>query len=529
LVGLDVRATIKVSFGVNFLRVQPTSKSKDKTMETLRKTDNLMDVFTVRPTIGVMRGFCQALVLSVALLVTHPADSADRKQTERQLQKLISERQYRGIHMGIKVYSLKTNEVVFDEAPNKKLKPASNVKLVTTLAALKYLGPDFKFKTKIYTDGKIEKGVLKGNLYFKGYGDPKLVSEQIWFMVNELRRFGFYRIDGNIVIDDSYFDDKRTVKNGDRKRGARAYDALLGAVSVNFNTTTIYVRPGKRVGAKPIVIIDPENYYMKTINRAKTVSSRKRMSLRVVRVPGKYDDTIVVSGNIPIGSKEKRFYRNISHPRNYAAAFFRRFLNERGIKIRGKNRFKKVPANARELFVYESRPLRIIVSDLNRISNNFIAEQILKTMAAELKGVPGTTDKGIDILGDFLKELGIRSHYKLVNGSGLSPKNVMTAAQFIEVLKYGYRSFEIFPEYIGSMGIVGVDGTVDKRLKGTIAQGRVRAKTGSLKGVAALSGYINTLSNETLAFSFLMNDPKNRNKLMKSLQDKMLLMLCQVE
>jgi len=498
-------------------------------METLRKMGNLMDLVMTKPTIGVVRGFCQALVISVALLVTLPADGASKKATERQLQKLISGRQYKGIKMGIKVFSLKSNEVVFAEGPNKKLKPASNVKLVTTLAALKYLGPDYKFKTKIYIDGKIKKGVLKGNLYIKGFGDPKLVSEQIWFLVNELKRLGFHRIDGHIVIDDSYFDNRRTVKNGNRKRGARAYDALLGALSVNFNTTTVYVRPGKRVGAKPIVIIDPNNYYTKTVNRAKTVSSRKRMTLRAVRVPGKYDDTIVVSGNIPIGSKEKRFFRNISHPRNYAAALFRRFLNERGIKVRGKNRYRKVPKSAKEIFVHESRPLRIIVSDLNRISNNFIAEQILKTMAAELKGVPGTTDKGIDILGDFLKELGIRGHYKLVNGSGLSPKNVMTAAHFIEVLKYGYRNFEIFPEYVGSMGIVGIDGTVDKRLKGTLAQGRVRAKTGSLRGVVALSGYINTLSNETLAFSFLMNDPKKRNKLMQNLQDKMLLMLCQVE
>ncbi|MEK7790309.1 MAG: D-alanyl-D-alanine carboxypeptidase/D-alanyl-D-alanine-endopeptidase, partial [Deltaproteobacteria bacterium] len=213
----------------------------------------------------------------------------------------------------------------------------------------------------------------------------------------------------------------------------------------------------------------------------------------------------------------------------YASSLFRRFFKEQGITIQGQNRYKVVPTTAKEILTYESRPLNMIITDLNRISNNFVAEQILKTMAAELKSIPGTTDNGLKILTEFLKEAGVSGNYQLVNGSGLSPDNLMTAAQFIEVLKFGYRHFEFFPEYISSMGIVGVDGTVNMRLRGTIAAGRVRAKTGSLTGVSALSGYLNTLSNETVAFSMIMNDPFDRDQLMQRFQDEILLNLCELK
>ena len=445
------------------------------------------------------------------------------------IQHLISAPELEGIEMGLMVFSLKRNEVVFARDADKLLKPASNVKLLTTLAALKYLGPDYTFKTRFYVDGPVQNGILNGNLYVKGFGDPKLVSEQLWFIANTLKRAGFRRVLGRLVIDDTYFDEIRQIKNGAKNRGGRAYDALLGALSVNFNTTAIYVKPAQKAGLMPRVTVDPDNSYIRVSNKAVTVASGQPMSLKVFRVPGKYDDAIVIEGNIPMHMTERRYYRNISYPRQYAAALLRRFLKERGIIIKGGNQYRKAPPEVREILVYESRPLRTIVSDLNRMSNNFVAEQILKTMAAELKGSPGTTDKGLELLGNFLKEIGITNHYKLVNGSGLSPDNQMTAAQLTEILKYGYRNFNLFPEYVSSMGIVGVDGTVDFRLKNTVAQGRVRAKTGSLTGVATLSGYLNTLQNETLAFSFLMNDARRRNPLMQHVQDQILLKLCHME
>ncbi len=439
---------------------------------------------------------------------------------------LIKDPEFQGIQMGIHVFSFKANEPFFSFNEDSHLKPASNVKLVTTLAALKHLGPQYTFKTKVYVDGLIKNKILFGNLYIKGFGDPKLVSEQLWILVNDLKREGFNEVQGNLVLDETFFDSIRTVRNGSSHR---AYDAPLGALSVNFNTTTIYVRPANRVGLKATVIVDPSNDYVRVINKSKTGRKDSLQNIEVDRMPGKVNDTIVVTGNIPFDHPEKRFYRNITHPLPYAASFFRRFLKEQGIVIKGGNQFRSVPEGAREILVHESQPLRLIISDLNKISNNFVAEQILKTMAAEIKGVPGTTEKGLEILRDLLKELDVKNHYQLVNGSGLSPENILSAAQLVEVLKYGYKNFNVFPEYVASMGIVGIDGTVGSRLQETVAQGKVRVKTGSLTNVSALSGYLNTKGNETMAFSMIMNDFQDRTFMMQGLQDKILLMLCDLE
>ncbi|HBQ20773.1 MAG: D-alanyl-D-alanine carboxypeptidase/D-alanyl-D-alanine-endopeptidase [Deltaproteobacteria bacterium GWA2_38_16] len=478
-------------------------------------------------TIGRIALFCQ--IGALLCVLTPFGYTASRRDVHRELTKLLSLSPFKDMNVGIKVTSLETNDILFDYHGDLLLKPASNVKLVTTLAALKYLGADYEFKTKVYTDGTIQKGVLQGNLYVKGFGDPEFVSEELWYLVNDLKRNGFQTITGNLVLDDSFFDTVRTVQNGSNHEGERAYDAPLGALSVNFNTTAIYVRPNTKVGLKARVIVDPTNSYIKVINKAKTDSATKSLSLVVTRIEGKNQDTIMVTGGIPINYPEKRYYRNITNPLLYAATLFRRFMKEQGLSIQGKNQFGVVPEKAQEILVHTSKPLRWIVSDLNKISNNFIAEQMLKTMAAELNKSPGTTDKGIDILGNFLKEVGVKTPYQLVNGSGLSPQNKMSAAQLVDVLKYGYQYFEIFPEYMASMGIVGVDGTVEKRLQGTIAQGKVRVKTGSLTGVSSLSGYLSTVKNELLAFSILVNDSQDRVGDMQGLQDKILLTLCGLE
>ncbi len=457
---------------------------------------------------------------------------ASRSEVQKQMTQILSAPVLKNTSIGIQVTSLKSEEKVFEYHATDLLKPASNMKLITTLAALKYLGPDYRFKTKLYTDGVIKNNSLQGNLYIKGFGDPLLVSEQLWYLVNDLKRVGFQEIQGDLILDDSFFDAIRTVRDGhpthDNGRD-RAYDAPLGALSVNFNTTTVYVYPGSGIGKKARVVIDPDNTYVKVINRSKTLRSNASVTLDVSREIGKTSDTIMVTGGIPLAYPGKRFYRNITYPHLYAAALFRRFFKEQGITVRGKNQFKEVPPYAKEILVYESRPLRILVGDLNKISNNFVAEQMLKTMSAELKQPPGSTDKGLSILQGFLQDIGVRAPYQLVNGSGLSPDNKMSAAQLVEVLKYGHKNFGLSPEYMASMGIVGVDGTVSLRLQNTIAQGRIRVKTGSLFGVSALSGYLNTVNNETLAFSIIMNDPQDRVELMQATQDKLLLALCELK
>ena len=443
------------------------------------------------------------------------------------LKKQISALQSEGIEAGIQVYSLGKKKRLFSYQENKPLMVASNLKILTSLVALKMLGPDFRFKTSIYTDGKISGKTLHGNLFIKGFGDPKLVSEQLWYLTNDLVRKGFQTVTGDLILDDTYFDAERDVEQSDGKNGERAFDASLGALSVNFNTTAIYVQPGNKPKQKARVYVDPDNDYINIQNQSKTGEATDSLTLNVSRLSGKKGDTILVTGIIPWGYSEMRFYRNISDPSKYAAALFRRFFKERGISIYGKNRYESIPSHVHELMTYESQPMRHMIADLNRFSNNFIAEQILKTVGGETKGLPGTTDKGVSVLKDFLKSLNVQGDFQVVNGSGLSQKNKLSAAQLVTVLKAGYEHFEWGPEYVSSLSIMGVDGTLEKRLKNTSAYRHVRAKTGSLTGVSGISGYVGTESGDILAFSLLMNDPKDRYLLMQKTQDEILLQLCE--
>jgi D-alanyl-D-alanine carboxypeptidase/D-alanyl-D-alanine-endopeptidase (penicillin-binding protein 4) len=176
--------------------------------------------------------------------------------------------------------------------------------------------------------------------------------------------------------------------------------------------------------------------------------------------------------------------------------------------------------------VHQSIALFRIIQYLNKFSNNFVAEQILKTMGAELKNEPGTSEKGIEVIKEFLEGIGVpKDTYVIADGSGLSPLNRLTPSQLIKVLSYMYDNFQVQGEFFSSLGVMGVDGSVDDRLENTPAKRRIRAKTGTLYGVSSISGYIQAGTNETMAFSILINQASASLHSCKNVQNKILLLL----
>ncbi len=308
---------------------------------------------------------------------------------------------------GIKIVSLAHEDILYDYNSNHQFIPASNLKLITTATAFLNLHPDYRFKTRLSADGNINDGVLEGNLYIKGFGDPLLVSEELWMMVKDLRNLGIKTITGDIIADDTFFDRERVGNGWGKHIGPQAYNARIGALSLNFNTVTVYVEPGKEIGDNPIVVLDPLTRFISVENRAITISQGKRNRLIVDRVRRDKIDKIIIAGELAKGKRRKRFYRNISNPPLYTATVFRDFLTRENIEVKGKVTVGIQPEGVMELVVHDSKPLSLIIRDLNKISNNFIAEQILKTMGAELEGEPGTAEKGLNIVYDFMeKEIG---------------------------------------------------------------------------------------------------------------------------
>jgi D-alanyl-D-alanine carboxypeptidase/D-alanyl-D-alanine-endopeptidase (penicillin-binding protein 4) len=242
-------------------------------------------------------------------------------------------------------------------------------------------------------------------------------------------------------------------------------------------------------------------------NRVATVRANGRRKLRPHTIQEGDRTRILVDGRIPLRADAVVMYRRVGDPAFYYGQTLRVFLKKRGIKVTGRVKRGAVPPTAVLIQTYDSAELGEIIRDMNKISSNFIAEMVVKTLGAELKGTPGSWPKGLEVAEDLLAELGIpRGTYVLKNGSGLNDTNRFTARQLATLLQAVWKRFPVASEFVSSLGIAARDGTMRLRMEGTDAAGRLRAKTGTLERVTALSGYVQSLGGERFVFSVLVND-----------------------
>ncbi len=456
---------------------------------------------------------------AAALLGSNAARAAERTPTAgpaavpslaAQLDPILAGPALRGARVGVCVVSLESGATLYARDADVLLNPASNVKLFTTAAALARLGPEFRFDTEFLLDPGPERAAAPRNLYVRGKGDPTMVTERLYAAAAELTHLGLRRV-ADIVLDDGWFDAERIAPGFDQEEGDRAYLAPSGALSLNFNTVAIHAAPGDREGAPGRVEVEPDSAFFEVVNRTVTVGPRsaRRLVPASIAAPGK--QRISVEGRLPLGSRATATWRKIDDPPMYFGQTLRRLLEARGVKVVGRVRTGPVPADARLLHVAESEPLGEVVRRLNKTSNNFMAEQLLKAMGAATVGPPGRRAAGVAAVEAFLEELGIpKGAYVMKNGSGLNDANRFSARQAVRLLQSMIRRFPLAPEYLASLPVAGKDGTIRWRMEGTEAAGRVRAKTGSLEGVVTLAGYAETATRERLAFAIFVNDHGGR-------------------
>jgi D-alanyl-D-alanine carboxypeptidase/D-alanyl-D-alanine-endopeptidase (penicillin-binding protein 4) len=432
------------------------------------------------------------------------------------IQKIATEAWKADIDAGIMIKDLDTGEVLFEHNADRSYNPASVTKILTTAAALQALGPGYKFETKVSRAGRLEGGVLKGDLVIRGDGDPSLTLERMWRIASLVKVAGVSEVTGDIVIDDSYFDRVREGSGYDDFDDNRAYTAPVGAVSATWNTVAVAIRPGAKPGAALDVALDPPTSYVTLVNKGTTgaAGTRRRVSVAV-------DDakkTLTVSGSMPLYHAEKFYYRPIDDPPRYFATLLKEYMAKGGIRA-GEN--AAVPANPTSLFTFESEPLGVIVRDLNKFSNNFTAEQILKAFGAWRYGAPGNTQKGLDAVAEYLDKNGVpKGSVVMRNGSGLARDNKVSPRTFLAALSAAYDDFEVRGDFVASMGIAGEDGTLAHRMIGTPAEGNVRAKTGTVDGSTCVAGYARAANGHTLAFAILMNGVGGKVRRAVSLQDR---------
>ncbi|HEY9842661.1 MAG TPA: D-alanyl-D-alanine carboxypeptidase/D-alanyl-D-alanine-endopeptidase [Candidatus Obscuribacterales bacterium] len=413
-------------------------------------------------------------------------------------------------YTGVRIISADSGEPILEQNAETPLMPASNMKVITSSAALSLLKPEFRFKTQLLTDGRINGETLQGNLYLKGYGDPVLSDERLQKLVEELRFLGIRKVSGNLVADDSFFDQERTGRGWKSSYGAAAYSAQISALALNLNTVEVRVRP-TQVGQAASISLKPENTFFEIINKTGTSGGRTRLSISRQLVNG--HNQIIVSGNLYVRGATEIEKLNLDNPTLYVGNVAQNLMRKEGIGLTGKIVKGTTPAGAAILASSESPPLREVVSELNKNSVNLIAENLLKFLGATFAGAPGTAAKGAKVVMDrfLVGQVGLPHNSGLViaDGSGLSPLNRMTAETLTRVLQHMFQQYDVSVDFIASLPIAGVDGTLKKRMIGPEIKRRVRAKTGFINGASSLSGYLYTKHNKVLIFSFLMNHYSN--------------------
>ncbi len=463
-----------------------------------------------------------ALSIAALVLASTGAPAADGPgaalpELGATIDRLLAAPDLSGTTVSLVVASLDTGEVLFARRPDAPMAPASNMKLVTAAAALSMLGPDHRYETVFATDAREVAPVLRGDVFVRGCGDPSIVSEQLWVIAERFRTMGIERIEGDIVLDASCFE-RQSTNDRDISQGDRAYHARTGALSANFNTVRVHVLPGDATGDPARVTVSPDVGFVVLENRAMTgaagdgsrVEVRRRSTPlgRVAEGEGwpETKNTIRVTGRIPVGHGGVTVYRSIDDPGWNFAASLETFLRHAGVKLNGGLRPGAAPPDAREIFTHASKPLSLIVRDMGKYSNNFVAEQLLKTLSVVASGEPGTTAGGCAALRSYIASVhadttGIR----IVDGSGFSRDNRLTTSALVSVIRSATSDFASYAEFLASLSVSGTDGTLSDRMGYAGLAGVIRAKTGLLDGVTSISGVMETSSGARVAFSILTN------------------------
>lgn len=405
---------------------------------------------------------------------------------------------------GVKIVSLQTGEVLYERNAHLLFHPASNQKLLTSATALKLLGPDFTLNTSLVCDSAaLRDGIIHGNLYLVGRGNPDLVTNDLFGLAQTLAQKGIREIRGNLLCDDYYFDEVRWgagwMWDDDYER--------FSALAVNDNIVSFAVSPAAKVGEVAQVQIVPNTPHTDIINTTVTAASKAQMdSLRLtgLSVERRGSNVFVIDGALALDAKPRTFERTVVQPEVFTGQILRELLLQNGIKFNGSVQRGLSPAKAVTLAEHRA-PLMPLLINLNKISDNLSAELLLKVVAAERAGRPGTGEKGMQVIRRFLSSAQVDTNaLNLADGSGVSRYNLITPDEIVKLLIAMWNDFSVRHEFLTSLPIAGVDGTLSNRMKGTAAQGILHAKTGSLSGVSSLSGYTTTAEGEEIVFSMMM-------------------------
>jgi len=456
--------------------------------------------------------------LAVACVVGWMAGVAGAREPappalRREIDHVAARRQLAHAWWGIEVRSLRSGRVLYARDAEKNFKPASTLKLVTTAAVLDAFGPDARLRTTVETAGRLDAyGRILGDVYLVGGGDPNLsgrlhggrATATLEELAEALRAAGVRRIEGRLVGHEGLFQGDRRGEDWAWNDLVWSYGAEVSALSFNDNTAQLSAAPGERVGDPLVVDRDPATAHYTVVSSATTSPAGSKPEMVLRSDPG--SNLFRLSGSVPLGGEPWQGSVAIADPAGYAAVVFAEVLAAKGIRVTGTiaTSSDPLPAGMRVLAARESEPMSEILAVVNKRSQNLHTEMLLRLLGSRVKG-EGTVEAGHEAIDDFLRRQGVPAEsWSMQDASGLSRSDIVTphglAALLAAMARHPHAA--VFRD---SLPVAGVDGTLEGRMVGTPAQGRVNAKTGSLRHVNALAGYATHRTGDRLVFVIVLN------------------------
>lgn len=416
-------------------------------------------------------------------------------------------------NVGIIVYSLDRDETLYELNSNMLFNPASNQKLFTAAGALTTLGGEHPLSTIVLADTAADV------LCIRGEGDPLLSTRDLDTLARSIASALPRRAEWTLRVDTSPFDDLWWGEGWTWDSEPDAYGMFLSPLMLNSNTIEVRVSPAKSNGGPPTVLIDPPSSYVTVENTAVTVGDSPTIPLRVSRKWRERLNTVTVTGETRRGAREYQTSISVWDPARYAGTMFAELLTRYGAPVTSVF-VDTLPLPGVEVGRVDHR-VDSAVTFMNKESDNLSAEALLKVTGRARLGGRGSAESGIAVLHQLLSSYGIDTlGIRIADGSGLSRYNLTSPAAVLTLLRAMHADDRHFPAFYASLPIAGVDGTISRRMRGTPAEGNLRAKTGSLSAVSTLSGYVRTRDNEMLAFSILMQNFPRGASAYRSVQDR---------
>lgn len=462
-------------------------------------------------TMRVLKTFSALTILALGPGIAAAGDAPGETPAEQPVRKVPAELA-RALHsagvkagqVGLLAERAGDGEVVAALAPDRPLIPASTMKLLTTACSLDRLGVAHTFDTRWLARARPEpSGVLSGDLWVVGGGNPLLRAEDLWVALRELHALGVRRIAGDVVVDDTLFEPPGYPEPWPDRRVPDPYDAPQGAMALAWNSVEVIVRAGDGLGEPAQIDTFPLLDVARVVNRVRT---DRRTSIRVDLLRARGDEPlgILLRGTVRSDGPPYRSWVHLGHPTDVATEALAELMRGVGIAVEGGFRRGTAPDDAETLVRHRSPPLTQIVSAVNKYSSNFGAEMLLRSLAVASGHAPGSTAAGVLEVRECLGDWGVATGgLRLADGSGYSRRSRLTARSLVDTIKAGLASPTWGPEWLVSWPRAGEDGSLERRLERL--SGRLRAKTGTLSGVSALAGTLRAPDGEPIVFALLIN------------------------